>query len=261
MNLMFHHSIRNLSIFFKVIPLSNPFVAMSSNYSVDLSAMRQPYKEDKEALLEKDLPSRDPIKLFEFWFQEAKQSGKIAEPNAVCVSTCTLDGYPSSRMVLLKGFGSDGFKFFTNMDSRKGQELRENPKAAMLFYWDPFNRQVRIEGNIEQVPDEEAKNYFEKRPKRSQIAAAISEQSKPILNRDALITKYTELEMKHAEDSFIVKPENWGGFKLIPKSFEFWQGQSSRLHDRIVFTKSIPDIKDVPYTEAENGWLMYRLQP
>lgn len=130
----------------------------------------------------------------------------------------------------------------------------------MLFYWDPFNRQVRIEGNAEQLPETESKNYFERRPKRSQIAAAISDQSEPIASRGDLIDKYNELEVKHADDVHLIKPDCWGGFKLIPKSFEFWQGQSSRLHDRIIFSRNLPD-PSTPHSIAENGWFMYRLQP
>ncbi|XP_074602734.1 putative pyridoxamine 5'-phosphate oxidase [Brevipalpus obovatus] len=233
-----------------------------SNVSVDLSALRQPYREDDDVLLESTLPTKDPIKLFELWFNEIKSNDKSVEANAVCVSTCTKDGIPSSRMVLLKQYGSDGFVFFTNLLSRKGQELTENPRAALLFYWASVNRQVRIEGPVEQVSPAEAKKYFESRPKRSQVAAALSQQSKPVSGRDELISRYNELEKKHADDTFLTRPDYWGGFRVIPKVFEFWQGQSSRLHDRIVFrSKNEPSPEGLEKHEVVGDWIIYRIQP
>ncbi|RWS11445.1 pyridoxine-5' [Dinothrombium tinctorium] len=224
--------------------------------------MRQPYKEDEDVLLEHSLPSKNPIVLFKEWFEEAKNCETIYEANAVCLSTCDKDGWPSSRMVLLKGFGDDGFKFFTNLESRKGQQLKQNAKAALLFYWDPLRRQVRIEGAVETLPEVESKQYFESRPKRSQIAAAISNQSQPIESREELIERYNRLEEKHRDDKHLEKPTFWGGFKLIPKAIEFWQGQSSRIHDRLLFTRD-PNIEidGKLVKEAENGWVLQRLQP
>ena len=131
----------------------------------------------------------------------------------------------------------------------------ENPRAALLFYWDPFNKQVRIEGDVSILPDQESREYFESRPKKSQIAAAISNQSSPIQDRAALIQKYKLLEEKHADDAFISKPKEWGGFCVKPHRFEFWQGQSSRLHDRILFRRPAAN------EPASDSWIMERLQP
>ncbi|RWS21715.1 pyridoxine-5'-phosphate oxidase-like isoform X1 [Leptotrombidium deliense] len=230
--------------------------------AVDLRNMRKSYNEDEQLLLESSLPSKNPILLFQHWFEEAKNCETIYESNAVCLSTCDKDGWPSSRMVLLKSFGDDGFKFFTNYDSRKGKELIENPKAALLFYWDPLKRQIRVEGLVEKLPESEAEEYFRLRPKRSQIAAAISNQSEVIESRDELIKRYSLLDERYSGDEFIPKPSFWGGFKLVPKSIEFWQGQSSRLHDRILFKRSQNTAVDGTLVkEAENGWVMQRLQP
>lgn len=132
----------------------------------------------------------------------------------------------------------------------------------MLFYWASVNRQVRIEGPVEQVSQAEAKKYFESRPKRSQVAAALSQQSEPISGRNELVSRYNELEQKHAEDTHLIKPDCWGGFRVIPKVFEFWQGQSSRLHDRIVFrSENEPLPKGLEKHEAVGDWIIYRIQP
>jgi pyridoxamine 5'-phosphate oxidase len=225
--------------------------------------MRQPYKADSETLLEEDLPTKDPVELFTNWFQQAKNCKTIYEPNAVCLASADSNGQPSARMVLLKAFGAEGFKIFTNLCSRKGSELLSNPKAALLFYWDPMNRQVRVEGQALPLPDEEARQYFESRPKKSQLGAAISEQSAPIESRQAMIQKYVDLEEQFSDATFVPKPKTWGGFKIVPERFEFWQGQSSRLHDRIIFRKSTESdqIDGKLIKQAANGWVMERLQP
>lgn len=145
----------------------------------------------------------------------------------------------------------------------------ENPNAALLFYWDPSNKQVRIEGKVEFLPESEAKEYFESRPKRSQLAAAISEQSSPVDSRDVLIQRYKELEEKFADKTFVPKPESWGGIRVIPNRFEFWQGQSSRLHDRILFKRKQEQEKNsegdvfssTTSSEEASCWIMERLQP
>lgn len=131
-----------------------------------------------------------------------------------------------------------------------------------MFYWDPFNRQVRVEGDVEMLPESESKKYFESRPKRSQLAAVISDQSSPIESRECLISRYNAMEEKHANDTFIPKPEHWGGIKVIPKIFEFWQGQSSRIHDRIIFQSDKDPLPEgVKGTKVADKWYMYRLQP
>ena len=154
----------------------------------------------------------------------------------------------------------ESFRLYFNFISLQS----ENPNVALLFYWDPMNRQVRIEGRAEKLSVEEAKEYFEKRrPKKSQLAGAISEQSSMIDSRQTMIAKYNELEEQHANDPFVPKPENWGGYLIVPKKFEFWQGQSSRLHDRIVFEKveSGQEVDNVLIKRAEGDWIMKRLQP
>ncbi|NXS51156.1 PNPO oxidase, partial [Brachypteracias leptosomus] len=139
-------------------------------------------------------------------------------------------------MVLLKGFGQDGFRFFTNHQSRKGKELEENPFASLVFYWEPLNRQVRVEGSVKRLPEEEAERYFQSRPRSSQIGAVVSQQSSIIPDREYLRKKNAELEELYKETT-VPKPAYWGGYVLWPELVEFWQGQTSRLHDRIVFRR------------------------
>lgn len=195
-------------------------------------------------LLEENLPI-NPIELFEKWYLEAKEAD-IIEPNAMTLSTA-FKNIPSSRIVLLKKFDSSGFTFFTNYDSKKAKEIDTNPNASLLFYWDKLFRQVRIEGKVIKISNDESDNYFNKRPFLSKISAIISKQSKKIQSRDKLKNKYKELLEK--SDESIKRPKNWGGYILIPKYFEFWQGQENRLHDRIVFKKK------------SNQWETYRIYP
>ncbi|XP_065304045.1 pyridoxine/pyridoxamine 5'-phosphate oxidase-like isoform X2 [Dermacentor albipictus] len=211
----------------------------SNMTSVQLADMRKPYVSG--TLLEKDLPTRDPIELFESWFNEVKDAGSMFEPNAVTLATTTKSGLPSSRMVLLKGFGKDGFVFFTNYESRKGREL------------------VRIEGTVERVSEEVSERYFHSRPRLTQLAAVASTQSAPLESRAALEAKFKALEEEYKDSSKeIPKPSWWGGYCLVPSRMEFWQGHSSRLHDRIVFRKGSPS--GVAQLAAP-GWVMERLYP
>ncbi|XP_044152701.1 pyridoxine-5'-phosphate oxidase [Bufo gargarizans] len=227
---------------------------------MDLAAMRKSYRSDKEAFEECHLASLDPITQFNVWFQEVLQCPSIAEPNAMCLATATSDGKPSARMVLLKGFGSDGFRFYTNRESRKGKELESNPFASLLFFWEPLNRQVRIEGPVERLSDEVSEYYFHSRPKSSQIGAAVSKQSQVIPDREYLRKKNAELEEEY-KDKEVPKPPEWGGYIVHPSVIEFWQGQTNRLHDRIVFRR--PKGEDTgPYTHlGEGGWVYERLAP
>uniref|UniRef100_A0A8C3JQL9 Pyridoxine-5'-phosphate oxidase n=1 Tax=Calidris pygmaea TaxID=425635 RepID=A0A8C3JQL9_9CHAR len=151
---------------------------------MDLGPLRKSYRGDAEAFEEHHLASHDPIQQFQVWFQEAVGCPAIGEANAMCLATCTRDGKPSARMVLLKGFGQDGFRFFTNHESRKGKELDTNPFASLVFYWEPLNRQVRIEGSVKRLPEEESERYFHSRPKSSQIGAVVSRQSSVIPDRE-----------------------------------------------------------------------------
>jgi pyridoxamine 5'-phosphate oxidase len=196
-------------------------------------------------LLERDV-DRDPLRQFETWFQEA--GAAVRAPEAVALATAAEDGAPSARMVLLKGFGEGGFVFYTGYDSRKGRELSANPRAALLFYWDPLGRQVRIEGPIERTSREENERYFHSRPRASQIAALASEQSQTLESRDALDARVVEL-MAELDGREVPLPRAWGGFRLAPESFEFWQHREDRLHDRL------------RYRLSQGGWTIERLSP
>ncbi|KAG8566125.1 hypothetical protein GDO81_013118 [Engystomops pustulosus] len=228
--------------------------------SMDLGHLRKSYRSDDQAFEESHLASLDPIIQFNSWFQEVMQCPLIAEPNAMCLTTATRDGKPSARMVLLKGFGSDGFRFYTNRESRKGKELETNPFASLLFFWEPLNRQVRIEGSVEKLSEQESETYFHSRPKSSQIGAVVSKQSQVIPGREYLRKKNAELEEEY-KDREVPKPPAWGGYIVRPSVIEFWQGQTNRLHDRIVFRR--PAGEDMgPYThQGDGGWVYERLAP
>jgi len=232
--------------------------------SINISGMRIPYHGKDEAFTEDQLVAKEPFAQFNHWFERAAITEGIQEPNAMCLSTSTKDGKPSSRMVLLKGYGIDGFKFFTNYCSRKGRELEENPYVALNFYCEPMKRCIRIEGRVEKLSMEEATEYFHERPISSQIGAAISPQSQPVPGREYLTLKEKELSAKVAnKEATVQKPDSWGGFVVIPESVEFWQGQTTRIHDRIRFRKrkagEVPD--NVLVHEGVNGWVYERLGP
>lgn len=190
----------------------------------------------------------NPIEQFKIWFQEAVESD-LLEPNAMTLATVNTEGQPSARMVLLKDLDKRGFVFFTNYNSEKGQHLAENPAAALVFWWDKLERQVRIQGAIEKVSAEESDNYFYTRPINSQLGAYISDQSQVIPNREFLEEKLTELKQKY-EGKKIPRAEHWGGFRVIPHLIEFWQGRPSRLHDRLRYKLS-----------ENNSWIVERLAP
>lgn len=210
-----------------------------------IESLREDYKKNK--LDEKDL-QRDPFIQFEQWFEEARLAG-LYEPNAMNLATANKQGKPSARIVLLKGFDKNGFRFFTNYESKKGQQLLENPFAALTFFWPELERQVRIEGEISKISDAESQDYFNKRPKGSQIGAIVSPQSRVIESREFLEERQRKFEQDPA-DTVYVKPEHWGGFELKPNLLEFWQGRSSRLHDRLEFTLT-----------GQNSWKVSRLAP
>lgn len=188
-----------------------------------------------------------PFDQFKKWFDEALQSG-ILEPNAATLCTIGLDAYPNGRILLLKNFDKNGFVFYTNYQSAKGEELEKNPKAAMVFFWDKLERQVRIVGDIEKISREESKEYFDSRPIKNRIGAWASEQSKPLSSRFRLIRKFLAIASQYPSGN-VPLPEFWGGYRLKPKEIEFWQGRQSRLHDRI------------KYTLLGNDWQKTRLNP
>lgn len=199
---------------------------------MQLPEMRKEYIAD--SLSEADMDP-DPLRQFQKWFLEAT-AAKLPEPNAMTLATATPDGQPSARMVLLKAFGDYGFDFFTNYDSRKGRELATNPRAAMLLHWESLGRQVRLEGDVERLAEEDSAAYVRTRPRDSQLSALASRQSRRLENREALEARVRELAARY-EGQDLPIPDFWGGFRLIPHSFEFWQHRADRLHDRLLYTR------------------------
>ena len=204
---------------------------------------------DYDQPLREDDVDPDPLAQFRAWFQEAAAVSEIRMPEAAAVATATPDGAPSVRMVLVKGFDPDGFVFFTGYESRKGAELLANPRAALLFYWDPLGRQVRIEGPVSRVSREETAAYAQRRPRGSQLSALASAQSRPIDDRAALERRVRDLAARY-EGTEVPVPETWGGFRLQPSLYEFWQNRSDRLHDRLVYRAA-----------PAGAWRLERLQP
>ncbi len=190
----------------------------------------------------------DPLRQFAAWYEDAGRAG-LREPGAMALATSSAEGVPSARMVLLKGYDERGFVFYTNYSSRKGRELEANPRAALLFYWDPLGRQVRIEGHTERTSAQESASYARSRPRGSQLSALASPQSQVIESRSELEHRVAVLAALYMGAEVSV-PDVWGGFRLSPDSFEFWQHREDRLHDRLLYT--IGD--DVP-------WRLQRLAP
>ena len=212
---------------------------------VDPAELRREYAD--VGLHESDLAA-DPFAMFERWFAEASDAG-LYEPNAMVVASVSADGAPSSRMVLLKGFDTDGWRFFTNLESRKGAELLGNPACALLFPWHPLERQVRIEGTAAPLPRADVDAYFARRPRGSQVGAWASPQSQPVEGRAELDERYRDATARFEGEEQVPAPPHWGGFLVRPDVVEFWQGRPGRMHDRLV------------YRRAAGDWTVERLAP
>ena len=201
---------------------------------------------DMPPFSEADLTA-DPLDLFAAWFEIAEREVALAE--AVCLATVDDDGIPDARMVLLKGFGPDGFRFFTNRDSVKGMQLDARPSAALVLFWKELDRQVRVRGAVERLPERDSDEYFRTRPRESRIGAWASPQSSALGDRSELDRLVSEVERRFEGDDEVPRPPFWGGYRVVPEVIEFWQGQVGRLHDRFV------------YTRAGEGWSVRRLAP
>lgn len=201
----------------------------------------------KGVLLEKDVLA-NPVAQFSQWFEKARQAN-IYEPYAMTLATVDQHAQPSARIVLLRGFGEDGFKFFTNYTSRKGHELAHNDRASLLFYWAELEQQVRIEGRVAKLPNSESDAYYHSRPVGNRLGAWASPQSQ-VITRDELLAAQKAFSQKLGDQP--PRPPHWGGYALVPEYFEFWQGQPSRLHDRIIYRKPI---------ENSSNWLIERIAP
>lgn len=210
---------------------------------IDLTGLRREYA---AAGLDEAAAGDDPIALFERWLGEAIDSG-MYEPNAMALATATPDGSPSVRIVLLKGFDADGARFYTNYESRKGDEIEANPRAACTMLWHVIQRQVRIEGSIARTRPADSDAYFASRPRGSRLGAVASPQSRAVRDRDELDRRYADAEAANPDE--VVRPAYWGGYVLRPDMMEFWHGRESRMHDRIRFRR------------APSGWRRDRLAP
>lgn len=212
---------------------------------MDLQAMRREYGLGS---LRREQLDTNPFMQFEKWMQQAIDSGVLSDPSAMTLATVDADNTPNQRIVLLKGYNEHGFRFYTNKDSQKGQNICHNPQVALHFAWLPLERQISIIGTATPLSDNENDRYFHSRPKESQVAALASQQSQPVDSRETLEKAYKTL-LSDYQDTEVPRPESWGGYTVSPKRFEFWQGGQHRLHDRYQYDKN------------QSQWQITRLQP
>ena len=198
--------------------------------------------------LRRDDLDPNPFMQFGVWYDEA-EAEDVFEPHAVILATAAAHGRPAARVVLMRGWSGAGFEFFTSYASRKGRELEENPQAELLFYWMELERQIRVRGSVEKLTDDENRAYFEARPRSSRLAAYASPQSRVVENRAALDGRYAEMDAKFKGNEPLDPPEGWGGYRVVPDAFEFWQGRPNRLHDRF------------EYRQVDDDWEIVRLAP
>lgn len=192
----------------------------------------------------------DPLDQFRTWFDEALDAD-VEEPNAMTLATAGADGTPSARIVLLKGLDARGFQFYSNYESQKGTELSQNPHAALVFWWAPLERQVRIEGRVDRLPDDESTEYFHSRPRGSQLGAWASPQSQVVDDRAELEENLASVQAEYEDDDPIPRPPHWGGYVVRPTQIEFWQGRPNRLHDRLRYRRA----------DEQDDWTLERLAP
>lgn len=211
---------------------------------MSIADLRQEYAKHE---LDRDSVADDPIQQFQAWFDEALEA-EVEEPNAMTLATTDATGRPAARIVLLKGLDERGFVFYSNYESQKGEQMNANPNVALVFWWEPLERSVRIEGTAEKLPEDESTEYFESRPHGSQLGAWASPQSRVIESREVL-QKRLELVESEYDEGEVPRPPHWGGYVVHPREIEFWQGRPNRLHDRL------------RYRSMEDGWAIERLAP
>ncbi|XP_068085997.1 pyridoxine-5'-phosphate oxidase isoform X1 [Anabrus simplex] len=273
---------------------------VEKDIEVQTGAKKKKFRDKPDIFTENDLVWKEPLSQFRVWFDEASQTPGIGEASVMCLATASKDGIPSGRLMLLKSFTIDGFKFYTNYESRKGRDLEENPRASLAFFWEPLDRQVRVHGKVEKISKDESDKYFADRPRDWQIATWASRQTTilagfhqnnfsrmvhiatlqgedeklPILQyingfltgnvcrQDLMERVKNEIE-KYKNGKDIPRPDFWGGYILLPETVEFWQGQTDRLHDRIVFRRIKPgeEPDGIKVHRGQDDWVYERLSP